>query len=159
MIYFVYDLDNTLYQMENFDINKIQESDYKYLKFLLKMIPFKQYVFTNANNVHANMCLNKMNIIHNFSKIVTRDTIRDFKPFKDSYTKFMDVANITNNDKIIFFEDTMENLEVAKLYGWHTIYIGKDYHSNCAYNYIDKSFNTIEDSLEHVISNLNRLNH
>ena len=131
---------------------------YKVRSSVLKMIPFEQHIFTNANNTHAIMCLNKMNIINNFSKIVTRDTIKDFKPFKDSYKKFMQATNITQNDKIIFFEDTMENLEVAKLYGWNTIYIGENYHSNCVYNYIDKSFKTIEDALEHIISNLNRLN-
>ena len=37
---------------------------------------------------------------------------------------FLFLMNIKNNDKVVFFEDTAENLVTAKSLGWITVLIG-----------------------------------
>ena len=92
MLYWIFDLDYTLY-----DIPKEIGFDYKLLKndtqlnYLLEMLPFKKYIFTNGTFSHGLVCLDKMNIINNFEKIIARDTITDLKPNFSSYKKFINL--------------------------------------------------------------------
>ena len=133
MLYWVFDLDLTLYQLPS-----NVEFSYKYLtpnghlNYLLIMLPSKKLIFTNGTENHAELSLNKLEIKHNFSSIVARDTIRDLKPNYDSFIKFKRINKIKINDKCVFFDDLAENLISAKQHNWITVLINKN-------NYIHES--------------------
>lgn len=133
MLYWVFDLDLTLYQLPS-----NVEFSYKYLNpdghlnYLLIMLPSKKLIFTNGTENHAELSLNKLDIKHNFSSIVARDTIRDLKPNYDSFIKFKRINKIKINDKCVFFDDLAENLISAKQHNWITVLINKN-------NYIHES--------------------
>ena len=148
MLYLVFDLDHTLYQMEDFSYDKLKRNPY--LKFLLDMISYKKLIFTNGTLGHAQLCLNLIDISDKFGGIVARDTIKDLKPFKSSYEKFIQVNNILPNDYVFFFEDSLDNLEMAKRFGWITFYIGPQ--SQTHLPFVDMSFKSIEDNLEYFIA-------
>lgn len=96
-----------------------------------------------------------MNIKHHFpnDKIVARDTINDLKPSSEAFTKFKKHQNIKNSDKVIFFEDSVENLLASKKLDWITIYIGN--YNVSQLKSINKHFHTIEHSLEFIIEKNN----
>lgn len=156
MLHFVFDLDYTLYQTQGqkfFDYSQLKEN--KYLDFLLGNIPFNKIIFTNGTFSHAMECLRIMKLKHHFpnDKIVARDTINDLKPNTDAFIKFKKHQNIKNNDKVIFFEDSIENLLASKKLDWITVYIG-DFNVS-QFKSINKHYHTIEESLEFIIEKNN----
>jgi len=156
MLHFVFDLDYTLYQTQSegyFDYSQLKEN--KYLDFLLGNIPFNKIIFTNGTYSHALACLEIMKLKHHFPdhKIVARDTINDLKPNMESFDKFKKHQDIKNNDKVIFFEDSVENLLASKKIDWITIYIGK--HNVSQFKSINKQFENIETALEFIIDKNN----
>ena len=171
MLHFIFDLDYTLYQNDNitgeFSYNDIKENTY--LNTLLDQITYNKIIFTNATFQHAIKCLDIMKIRHHFpdNKIVARDTINDFKPSESSFIKCMKHQGIGHdpltlvlkkNTKVIFFEDTKQNLIQSKNHNWVTIYIGKE--DVLDEPTINRSFPTIEKSLEFIIEkNKNIINH
>ena len=133
MLYWVFDLDLTLYQLpNNVDFNYKYLNTDNQLKYLLIMLPSDKLIFTNGTENHAILSLNKLDIKNNFSRIVARDTIRDLKPNYDSFIKFKKISKIKINDKCVFFDDLAENLIAAKQHNWITILINKN-------NYIHES--------------------
>ena len=65
MLYWVFDLDSTLYQL-----NDEIQFDYKYLNkdnqlsYLLKKLPLKKVMFTNGTLGHAHLCINKIELMN-----------------------------------------------------------------------------------------------
>ena len=57
-----------------------------------------------------------------FHKISCRE-LTGFKPNINSYMRLFKIANLNFNEKTYFFEDTIENLLIAKNLGWITILI------------------------------------
>ena len=155
MIYWIFDLDNTLYHIPqhiNFNYNLIQKN---YNLFdLLSKIKDKKIIFTNGTKSHAIHTLDLINIHSCFdiNDIYGRYET-GFKPSLKSYNEIIRVNNIKDTDKIIFFEDTIENLIVAKKkYNWITVDITGKYYNNES---VDFSFNNIEQSLQFFINCLN----
>mgnify|MGYP001163519041 CR=1 FL=1 len=152
MLYFIFDLDYTLYNVDKrLELNYSYIKEDKYTNFLLQSIPFDKYVFTNGILIHAKRCLEIMKMTHLFKNIVARDTINDLKPRLESYNKFMKECLIENNDKCIFFEDTLDNLKTAKEKGWYTVYIGE---LDTYISYVDLVFPTLNDSLEFFVKKI-----
>ena len=126
MLYWIFDLDNTLYQLPdniNFSYNLLNEDTQ--LNYLLNNLPLKKMIFTNGTFGHAKQCLYKMKL-YNFNNIIARDTINDLKPNYSAYYKFINNNNITINDKCIFFDDLPENLIASKKFNWITVLISKN---------------------------------
>jgi len=126
MLYWVFDLDNTLYQLpRNIDFN------YRYLKpnaklrQQLQILPLKKILFTNGTKGHAKRCVDLLQINDIFDNYVCREDV-DYimKPEVYAFNKLYMLNNITQNDKVVFFEDSIENLIVAKnKFGWITVFI------------------------------------
>ncbi len=121
----VFDLDNTLYQTD-----KIKNKDYStihkdhYLKCLLHGLEGDKYIFTNATLEHAEMVLHKMDIMECITDIIDRRQMKTFKPYEKAFDYFIKKTGIFQNEQVLFFEDTIENLFVAKQkYGWKTVFI------------------------------------
>ena len=57
-----------------------------------------------------------------FHKVSCRE-LTGFKPDISSYMRLFKIANIKMEEKTIFFEDTVDNLLMAKNLGWITVFI------------------------------------
>lgn len=147
MLYLVFDLDDTLYQIPYFDYELIKKN--MKLKKLLDLLPFKKIIFTNGTYGHAIKTLDLIGIRECFDIIEARDTLGDMKPKMTCFNKFISKTKINKSkDHVIFFEDNLSNLGVAKMYNWLTFYIGSDDHSFLPF--VDICFQNIEDSLKFI---------
>ena len=91
MIYFIFDLDDTIIihppnHDEMYDINPDT-----YLINLFNKLKYKSYIFTNGTNGHAELIIDKMKL-SNFKKIFARDTIPYMKP---NIKSFQFVGHVT----------------------------------------------------------------
>ena len=154
MLYWIFDLDNTLYQLRNnisFNYNLLTTDDQ--LNYLLMMLPSKKVIFTNGTYNHALKCLSNLNITEYFSKIISRDKINSLKPNYFSYIRCMKSLNIKQNDLCVFFDDLPENLIEAKNLGWITVLISKEKY---IHNNIDFWFQNIYLALNFFTTKINK---
>ena len=131
MLYWIFDLDYTLYQFPRGTpfLYKNLNSDSQ-LCYLLKKLPCNKLMFTNGTIFHADFCMRKMKITGCFNNVIARDSIQDLKPNQSAFQKFEIFNNITKEDKCVFFEDSVENLIIAKDRGWITVLVHPDRESN-----------------------------
>ena len=130
MLYWVFDVDHTLYQLPKdapfFSYSFLSQDPQ--LNYLLSTIPCKKLLFTNGTKGHGITTVEKLNVKEKFPDncIVGRDTLNGLlKPDINAYHEFISLMNIKRNDKVVFFEDTAENLVTAKSLGWITVLIGR----------------------------------
>ena len=124
MLFWIFDLDFTLYQIpygESFSYKKLNND--AQLKYLLRKLPSQRIMFTNGTIFHADTCIQRLNLKRCFHNVIARDSIMDLKPNPSAYQKCEVLNNITQEDKVVFFEDSVENLIVAKDRGWITVLI------------------------------------
>jgi HAD superfamily hydrolase (TIGR01509 family) len=153
MLYWIFDLDQTLYQLpSNVDFNYKLLKKNEHLKYLLDVLPSTKLIFTNGTYNHAKICLNKIDIENNFKSIISRDKILTLKPEHDSYIRCMNLNNITNNDKCVFFDDLPDNLINAKSFGWITVLINRNRYID---EQIDFWFPNIYVALNYFVSKIN----
>jgi len=171
MYIYIFDLDNTL--LPTSDIQKkivnipsntpgISSTNfYNFIKKnntldqLIKKIPNKKYILSNATKLHVINSLERLGIINNFDEIIDRDITYTLKPNLNNYIITMNLVssslNINNNlISYIFFDDMISNLITAKYIGWITVYIGNKQNRH---NSVDYSFNNIFDALLFFIKN------
>ena len=147
MLYWIFDLDNTLYNISGqFSYSKLKKDIN--LSNKLSLLPEKLIIFTNANENHTYECLKKIGIKDNFNSIIHRDINGYLKPNINSFIKTYLLLNLNYHDKCIFFEDTLSNLIQAKNFGWITVYINP-----VAINHplVDYSFTDIHIALNYFI--------
>ena len=153
MLYWIFDLDQTLYQLpSNVDFNYKLLKKNEHLKYLLDVLPSTKLIFTNGTYNHAKICLNKIDIENNFKSIISRDKILTLKPEHNSYIRCMNLNNITNNDKCVFFDDLPDNLINAKSFGWITVLINRNRYID---EQIDFWFPNIYVALNYFVSKIN----
>lgn len=146
----IFDLDDTIIMHNNKRIkyNTIKENPF--LTYHLNQCEGEKYIYTNGTYDHANIILNNMNILKQFKKIYSRDTINTMKPdIKSAIDIQQDIVNIekTNENEYIFFDDQLVNLQSAKNLGWKTIWINKDHYLSYKYPYVDKSYSNVINAL------------
>lgn len=152
MIYYLFDLDETLI-IHNSN-RKLMYNIYpnKLLKKLLNNLGNNKYIYTNATYDHADIILNKLTIHNQFKKIYARDTIPYMKPniksllFVKKNILYSDY-NTDERNTFVFFEDTLDNLYTAKKMGWITVWIHPYFYKKKLYNFVDYSFPNIYDAL------------
>ena len=153
MLYWIFDLDQTLYQLPcNVDFNYKLLKKNDHLKYLLDSLPSTKIIFTNGTYNHAKVCLNKLDIMANFKSIISRDKILTLKPEHNSYVRCMNLNNINNNDKCVFFDDLPDNLINAKSFGWITVLINRNRYID---EQIDFWFPNIYVALNYFVSKIN----
>jgi len=150
---FIFDLDLTLYSERDY-IDTENESKYynsfktkNFLRKLLLKLPYKKYIFTNANLEHAKVVLDKINLKNIFVNIMSSDLAGDqYKPNLPIYHEVIKDFKIKEDDEIYFFEDQEINLKTAKeKFNWNTVLISPDKYVKK--KYIDYKFNTIEEAI------------
>lgn len=125
MIYWIYDLDFTLYGYDGnpngaFQYQKILE--YPNLKQKIKSLPGKKILFTNGNLLHTLACVKQLSLQRVFHKVSCRE-LHGLKPDPKSYHILNQLCSIKPEDTCYFFEDTLDNLIEAKKFGWKTVYL------------------------------------
>ena len=128
--FWVFDLDNTLIDTDNL-IRKHGHMFYKYikkdnkLKELIHNLEGKKAIFSNGSTYHVLASLYALNIIDEFDFIVDRGwgSVDFFKPDIHTYRRFIHICRIKPSDKVVFFDDRIENLTAAKMFAWNTIWI------------------------------------
>lgn len=133
MYYWIFDLDDTLYQLDTDRLNiKVTNGLYidysflkkdKTLKLLLRCLSGNRVVMTNSITDHCQMVLKKMGIIGCFDEIFDRNYMKQLKPHPQTYISLINKMKINKSDVCIFFDDSPINLLMAKKFGWMTVLI------------------------------------
>jgi len=152
----VIDIDDTLFVHKHLgstivtDYDNIRP-DYQ-LKSQLQRITCPKYILTNATFDHANLILNKLGVVDEFEKVYSRDNIPEMKPSPYCYHSVSRDIGITSlgssDNKYIFFDDLLDNLEGAYRLGWITIWISPDYIESSGYPFINKAYPTLKEALD-----------
>jgi FMN phosphatase YigB (HAD superfamily) len=82
------------------------------------------YIFTNASKGHMVACLQRMNAMHCFKRAIYNDMYKGtYKPMHYPYMLANQAFELSGDDVVFFFEDSLPNLKTAKQLGWNTIFI------------------------------------
>lgn len=158
MNHWLFDLDFTLYS--KFDINDKTKQQYynsfskkPLLNNLIKTLDGKKYIFSNANYEHVNEVLSKMKLKTLFKKIASSDQFDgNLKPSSKSFEYVIKKFQLDKKtDKVYFFEDSIENLRMAKKFNWITILINPNVNKYKNYKNIDFVFPNIETAIFHFM--------
>lgn len=160
MLYWIFDLDDTLYQIKKKDKHlpelyknySFLKKDSK-LKLIIQTLNGTKVIMTNSIQTHCQMILNRLDLMDSFDYIFDRNLTKYIKPQPEVYLKLINKLNITSSDTVIFFDDSPVNLIMAKKFGWITIlitpYPWQYQHSHPNINYI---FPDIKSALAHLIA-------
>ena len=156
MKHFVFDVDDTLlYHRNNVNYQWIYEDSE--LTYYLNQIKSPKHIFSNGNARHVKDILTSMKIKDKFSLIVSRENF-GFKPHVNVFQK-MNQAIVTYNSsisqsfelpQIIFFDDRLENLQIAKIFQWKTVWIHPQALEYIGYSYVDYGFQNIKQALQEL---------
>jgi len=145
---FVFDIDDTLviHTKDNHDLYSMNNDNE--LQKLLKETPHNSmYVYTNGTYSHGYGVLENLKLTKDFDDIFARDTISYMKPLYKSFEYVnSEIYRYKNNkDIIIFFDDLIDNLLMAKRFGWITVWISPNFNKKPIS--IDYAFPNIYDAL------------
>lgn len=149
MLYWVFDLDQTLYQLPDntgFDYKHLRKDEH--LAYLLSKLPCKKLMYTNGTMGHAQISIKCLTLFNIFDNIEARDTLNSMKPNSKSFNRFIAKNRINSDDKCVFFDDMPENLISSKNYNWITVLIRKE---NYPHEYIDFWFPNIYVALNYFL--------
>ncbi|KAH7331548.1 hypothetical protein KP509_20G039700 [Ceratopteris richardii] len=100
------------------------------LRSLLLSLPQRKLVFTNADKAHAIKVLSRLNIEDCFERVICLETFNIkgsarivCKPSLEAFHHAISVAGL-DPSKTLFFDDSLHNVEAAKLAGLHAILVG-----------------------------------
>ncbi len=162
MINWIYDLDLTLYEYHDKSSNNFQYDKiigFPNLGETIKSLPGKKIMFTNGNLLHTMACVKQLNLKKVFHKVSCRE-LHGLKPNLNAYYILNYMCSIEPEDTSYFFEDTIDNLIVAKKFGWKTVYIEPNintltYVKNNV-SEVDYAFLNIKDALEYFTNQYNK---
>jgi len=97
------------------------------LRSLLLSLPQRRWVFTNADNNHANRVLKILGLVDCFDGVIDIRAI-DFacKPDKIAYQRALNITGDDDPANCVIFDDAVRNLAPAREMGFYTILVGKD---------------------------------
>lgn len=130
MLYWIFDLDETLYQSNpKIGVKEGLYLDYSFLhndkklKILLQYLQGHKLIMTNAIQKHCHHVLHRLDIKDCFHHIYHRNLTNALKPHPRPYLQIMKELKINKKDMCIFFDDMPVNLIMAKKFGWTTVLI------------------------------------
>jgi len=149
---YIFDLDYTLYSSNDIDLTNTQIfynsfKDKKFLNKLLKKLKGNKYLFSNGNKAHVDHVVKKMKLKGFFKNIANSDEFEMLKPDNKAYDYVIDKFKLNKKDPTYFFEDTLENLDTAKKYGWKTVLIDEDGEFKKTPKNVDFKFKNVEQAL------------
>ncbi len=174
MIYWIFDMDETLYRANGkFSYNSLKAD--QELFNLIKKLNGLKILFTNGTHQHTNIVLKNLGLVSTFDLILDRNILQGLKPNPQVFYKLVKWCSITPNDKCFFFEDSVHNLIVGYSLGWQTILIDDNHNPNNHNNSLNKvleidvsengnivkkyatihyTFKNIKDALRHFLARM-----
>ena len=125
MINWVFDLDLTLYELKDNFFSYDNMVKQPWLRENIKKLKGRKILFTNGNLNHSVVSIHLLGLVSVFHKILCRE-LTGLKPAINSYIKAYHYSGMKQDEKTIFFEDTVINLEMAKKFNWITVLIKKN---------------------------------
>ena len=125
MINWVFDLDLTLYELKGNFFSYDNMVKQPKLRENIKKLKGRKILFTNGNLNHSVVSIHQLGLVSVFHKILCRE-LTGLKPAINSYIKAYHYSGMKQDEKTIFFEDTVINLEMAKKFNWITVLIKKN---------------------------------
>uniref|UniRef100_A0A6C0E8Y8 Haloacid dehalogenase-like hydrolase n=1 Tax=viral metagenome TaxID=1070528 RepID=A0A6C0E8Y8_9ZZZZ len=123
MIFWIFDMDDTIYRLDGkFDYNRLEEDPE--LSETIKKLPGMKVLFTNGTHMHTINVLKAMKLNSVFDLILDRDVLGTVKPDPKAFQILIKLCSIKKNDVCYYFEDSVYNLIVGYSLGWQTILIG-----------------------------------
>jgi putative hydrolase of the HAD superfamily len=120
------------------------------LDSLLRDLPQNLWVFTNADQRHAQAVLAVLGIQDHFNGIIDLLAMNFLvKPIPDSYRIAQEVAGETDPARCVLFDDLVPNLQGAKNRGFTTVLVGDNGNSDCV-DYQLPSIHQIKQVLPHL---------
>jgi putative hydrolase of the HAD superfamily len=96
------------------------------LGVLLRQIPIRKIIFTNADSKHARRVIDYLGIGECFDQVVDILDVAPYcKPMPEAYRKMIEILNIQDPARVVLFEDTHKNILTANELGFYTIQVGK----------------------------------
>ncbi len=121
MVNFGIDPDDYLKNVHNIDYSIVGRD--KKLANIIKSLPGKKYIFTNADIVHAETVLERLGFDDLFDGIFDiRKSDFTPKPHISAYEKFISEFEIEANQAIMF-DDLEKNLQVPAQFGMQTVHV------------------------------------
>jgi len=148
---FIFDLDDTIiyypFGIVKYENIKIDET----LSMLLNNLKSPKIIYSNGTYGHVKEVLDKMNITNKFELIYARDTMPQMKPhiYSFKYVEHNIRKRYNSRNKYYFFDDRLENLQMAKSRGWATIWVNIDF--NRKPYYVDYAFPNVHTAILHFV--------
>jgi putative hydrolase of the HAD superfamily len=112
------------------------------LRNILRSLPQRKWVFTNADENHAQRVLNILGISDCFEGILDVRAIGFLcKPEVEAYQRALNLANEDKPENCVLLDDSMRNLVPAKDLGFTTVLVG----SNGSDPTVDFAINSLHD--------------
>jgi putative hydrolase of the HAD superfamily len=94
---------------------------------MLKSLPLRKYIFTNADSAHALRVLKVLGINGCFEGILDVRAL-DFycKPEPEAYQRALKLARVCDPGQCLYLDDSSRNLSVARQMGFTTILVGEN---------------------------------
>ena len=139
--HYVVDADEYLAFVHDLPLEKFIHPDTG-LRNVLRSLPQRRWVFTNADINHAGRVLNILGIADCFDGIIDIRAI-DFacKPEKTAYQRALVVAQDDDPMGCVIFDDAVRNLAPAREMGFYTVLVGK----NRADPMVDRTITSLHD--------------
>mmetsp|Transcript_29057 Transcript_29057/g.92747 ORF Transcript_29057/g.92747 Transcript_29057/m.92747 type:complete len:211 (-) Transcript_29057:246-878(-) len=115
-------------------------SDDPELRAVLQSIPQPKWIFTNADEVHAEVCLKKLGIRHLFEGVICFESIHAFwasenggtapkhvvcKPSLSAFELALKMAGVNDASRAIFLDDSARNVKGAAAVGVYSVLVGR----------------------------------
>ena len=153
MINWVFDLDLTLYELNGKFFSYENMVKQPKLRENIKKLKGRKILFTNGNLNHSVLSIYKLGLVSVFHKILCRE-LTGLKPSINSYIKAYHYSGMKQDEKTIFFEDTVINLEMAKKFNWITVLIKKNPSDiEMSNNKVDFHFKNVTEALKYFHKN------
>ncbi|XP_076947736.1 uncharacterized protein C24B11.05-like [Bidens hawaiensis] len=165
------------YEFDNDDYHSFVHGrlPYEYLKpdpvlrSLLNSLPIRKVIFSNANEAHVAEVLGRLGLEDCFDDVIcfeslnpksqTIDTSKSLivcKPSENAFQQAFKMAKI-NPHKTLFFDDSIRNLQTAKLTGLDTVLIGSSQRKK-GVDYALESIHNIREAVPELWVSVNKSN-
>ena len=106
------------------------------LKEMIQSLPYRKFIFTNADSRHAERVLNALKLDNCFDGIIDVRAVNFYcKPEPEAYQIALQKAHVSNPQTVVYLDDSIHNLSPAAQLGMFTILVG-NYEANRAANLI-----------------------
>nr|XP_043621241.1 uncharacterized protein C24B11.05-like [Erigeron canadensis] len=152
------------------------------LRSLLHSLPIRKVIFSNANEAHVAEVLGRLGLEDCFDDVICFESLNPkptdtpkssaigdndnetvallpkspivCKPFENAFEQAFQMANI-NPHKTLFFDDSLRNLQTAKLTGLSTVLIGSSQRKK-GVDYALESIHNIREALPELWESVNK---